>query len=175
MFFFILLSIIKIIKNKWKEIYIMKKMKNIILGLGAGVTSLVLASTALSCSSNSNYDLTKLNIKAIRPEFDNPVILNGNEFAIINNNTNGSEITLTPENLDQIFPILEKLFNFGENNIPSKQLLEWNNKEIISIWSSVFDSRGEIGFRLRQNIDGVSTGYNFINGKPYSSSSYWKY
>ena len=162
----------------------MKITKNIILGLGAISTSLVLASTVLSCASNPNHDLKKLNIKPNYPEFDNPLILNSGEIEILKNNIREGRIILTDQNLNDIFPILTKLFNFFESDITSTKLLEWNRNETIIITAKTFtDSSpgsssltdyGQINFRLRQNVNGVSTDYNFINGKPYSGISYLK-
>ena len=158
----------------------MKITKNIILGLGTITTSLVLASTVLSCASNPNHDLKKLNIKPDYPKFDNSLILNSGEIAILKNNIKASQIILTNQNLNDIFPILEKLFNFFESDITGTKLLEWNRNKTITIWASIFTDPGsftdygEINFRLRQNVSGVSTGYKFINGKPYSSPSHWK-
>ena len=158
----------------------MKITKNIILGLGAATTSLVLASTVLSCASNPNYDLKKLNIKANYPDFDSFLVLDSGEIEILKNNTYESNITLTDQNLNDIFPILEKLFNFSENNIPSTKLLEWNKNKTISITSSISvdsftnNEFGYISFRLRGNINGVNTDYNFIDGNKSTGSSHWR-
>ena len=158
----------------------MKITKNIILGLGTITTSLVLASTVLSCASNPNHDLKKLNIKPDYPKFDNPLILNSGEIEILKNNIQGGRIILTDQNLNNIFPILEKLFNFFESDITGTKLLEWNRNETIIIeaktiiGSNSLADYGQINFRLRQNVNGVNTDYKFINGKPYSGISYLK-
>lgn len=156
----------------------MRISKNIVLGLGVIVTTSVLASTALSCSVDGGYNLKKLNIKALKTEFDRPLILDSNEVETLENNRDGDTLTLTPQNINYVFPIFKKLFNFGENKIPSDQLLKWNKDLVIRISSTIFveDSvrYGRISFRLRGNVDGVNTDYEFIDGNQFTQGSHWR-